>query len=60
VDVAAEVGAIPAPTLLVTTTGSGLGSVDQVRAWQERIAGSRRVVLDPDASAALVRDVLFG
>ncbi len=70
VDVTAEVGGIRAPTLVVTTTGSGLGSVDEVRAWQERIAGSRLVVVendsyhvaasDPDASAALVRDFLFG
>ncbi|MDO9500544.1 alpha/beta fold hydrolase [Falsiroseomonas sp.] len=70
VDVTAEVGAIRAPTLVVTTTGSGLGSVEEVRAWQERIAGSRLVVVDndsyhvaasdPDASAALVKDFLFG
>lgn len=70
VDVTAEVDRIAAPTLVVTTTGSGLGSVDEVRAWQERIAGSRLVVLDndsyhvaasdPDATAALVRDFLFG
>jgi len=70
VNVTAEVGAIRAPTLVVTTTGSGLGSVEEVRAWQERIAGSRLVVVendsyhvaasDPDASATLVRDFLFG
>ncbi len=69
VDVTAEVASIAAPTLVVTTTGSGLGSVDVVRAWQERIAGSRLVVLendsyhvaasDPDETAALVRDFLF-
>ena len=70
VDVTAEVERIAAPTLVVTTTGSGLGSVDSVRAWQERIPRSRLVVLendsyhvtasDPDESAALVRDFLFG
>lgn len=70
VDVTAEVGGIRAPTLVVTTTGSGLGSVDEVRVWQERIAVSRLVVVDndsyhvaasdPDASAELVRDFLFG
>jgi pimeloyl-ACP methyl ester carboxylesterase len=70
VDVTEEVGRIRAPTLVVTTTGSGLGSVAEVRAWQELIAGSRLVVLendsyhvaasDPDATAALVRDFLFG
>lgn len=69
VDVTAEVDRIRAPTLVVTTTGSGLGSVEEVRAWQERIAGSRLVVLDndsyhvaasdPDETATLVRDFLF-
>jgi pimeloyl-ACP methyl ester carboxylesterase len=69
VDVTGEVGLIRAPTLVVTTTGSGLGSVAEVRAWQERIPGSRLVVLDndsyhvaasdPDETAALVRDFLF-
>ncbi len=69
VDVTAEVDRIVAPTLVVTTTGSGLGSVDTVRAWQERIPRSRLVVLendsyhvaasDPDETAALVRDFLF-
>lgn len=70
VDVTPEVARIRAPTLVVTTTGSGLGSVADVRAWQERIPGSRLVVIDndsyhvaasdPDATAALVRDFLFG
>lgn len=69
VDVTEEVGRITASTLVVTTTGSGLGSVDSVRTWQERIAGSRLIVLendsyhvaasDPDEVAALVRDFLF-
>jgi pimeloyl-ACP methyl ester carboxylesterase len=70
VDVTEEVHRIRAPALVVTTTGSGLGSVEEVRAWQERISGSRLVVLDndsyhvaasdPDESAGLVRDFLFG
>jgi pimeloyl-ACP methyl ester carboxylesterase len=70
VDVTAEVSQIKAPTLVVTTTGSGLGSVDQVRAWQERIPRSHLVVLDndsyhvaasdPDEVAQLVREALFG
>lgn len=69
VDVTSEVERIRAPTLVVTTTGSGLGSVEAVRAWQERIPGSRLVVIDndsyhvaasdPDATAAEVRDFLF-
>ena len=70
VDVTAEVGRIQPPTLIVTTTGSGLGSVEEVRTWQQRIPHSRLVVLesdsyhvaasDPDETAALVRDFLFG
>ena len=69
VDVTEEVHRIAAPTLVVTTTGSGLGSVDEVRAWQERIAGSRLEVIesdsyhvaasDPDETATLVRDFFF-
>ncbi|MCS6932700.1 MAG: alpha/beta hydrolase [Acetobacteraceae bacterium] len=70
VDVTEEVHRIAAPTLVVTTTGSGLGPVEEVRAWQERIPGSRLAVIesdsyhvaasDPDETAALVRDFLFG
>ena len=69
VDVTEEVERIAAPTLVVTTTGSGLGSVGTVQAWQERIPHSRLVVMDndsyhvaasdPDETAALVRDFLF-
>lgn len=69
VDVTGEVQRIVAPTLVVTTTGSGLGSVDSVKAWQQKIARSKLVVLDndsyhvaasdPDETAALVRDFLF-
>lgn len=70
VDVTAEVERIQAPTLVVTTTGSGLGSAEEVRAWQGRIPNSRLVVLendsyhvaasDPDETATLVRDFLLG
>ena len=69
VDVTEEVSRIQAPALVVTTTGSGLGSVDQVRAWQERMPNSRLMVLendsyhvaasDPDEVAQLMRDFLF-
>ncbi|HEY8611772.1 MAG TPA: alpha/beta hydrolase, partial [Roseomonas sp.] len=69
VDVTAEVERIQAPTLVVTTTGSGLGSTEEVRAWQQRIPNSRLVVLendsyhvaasDPDETVLLVRDFFF-
>lgn len=65
VDVSAEVPRIQCPTVIVTTTGSGLASVDAVRAWQQTIAGSVLEVLpgdsyhvaatDPDTCARLVR-----
>ena len=68
VDVTEEVARIQAPTLVVTTTGSGLGSADEVRAWQTRIPHSRLVVLDndsyhvaasdPDETATLLRDFM--
>lgn len=49
VDVREEVSRITAPTLVVTTTGSGLGSVETVRGWQERIPGSRLEVIESDS-----------
>ena len=39
VDVTGELPAIKRPTLVITTTGSGLGDVASVKAWQETIPG---------------------
>jgi len=60
-DISAEIPRIRCPTLVITTEGSGLASIEQNRAWQERIPGSRLLVLpgdsyhvaftDPDACA---------
>jgi 3-oxoadipate enol-lactonase len=68
VDVTGELDRLQAPTLVVTMTGSGLASVDEVRSWQQRIPRSRLLVIegtsyhvaasDPDAAAAAVRDFL--
>ncbi len=33
------------PTLVITTEGSGLASVEQNRAWQQQIPNSRLLVL---------------
>ena len=44
-DIRADVPKIGCPTLVVTTDGSGLASVDQTRAWQEQIPDSRLLVL---------------
>jgi 3-oxoadipate enol-lactonase len=48
-DVTDDLARIQAPTLVVTTTGSGLGSVEQVRSWQQRIRDSELVVFDRDS-----------
>jgi 3-oxoadipate enol-lactonase len=37
------------PTLIITTTGSGLRTVEGVKAWQSQIAGSKLLVLESDA-----------
>lgn len=64
VDVTGSLDAIRAPALVVTTTGSMLGSTDEVEAWQRKIKGSKLEILpgdsyhvaasDPDACARLV------
>ncbi len=68
VDVTADLPRIACPSLVVTTTGSGLGSVAAVRAWQRTIPNSRLVELpgdsyhvaasDPDRCAEIVRAFL--
>jgi pimeloyl-ACP methyl ester carboxylesterase len=64
VDVSGELADIKCPALVVTTTGSGLGSVESVKAWQQKIQNSKLEVLpgdsyhvvatDPDACAQIV------
>jgi pimeloyl-ACP methyl ester carboxylesterase len=46
--VAEVLPSITAPTVIVTTTGSGLQTVAAARRWQETIPGSRLEVLDGD------------
>lgn len=48
-DVTADLPAIACPTLVITTTGSGLGSVEQVRNWQRLIPRSTLQILDRDS-----------
>lgn len=65
VDVTAELPQIKCPAVVITTTGSGLATVDAVKAWQETIPGSTLEVLPgdsyhvaathPDACARIVR-----
>jgi pimeloyl-ACP methyl ester carboxylesterase len=49
IDVRADLGRIACPTLVVTTDGSGLGSVEAVRAWQAAIPGSELMVVPGDS-----------
>jgi 3-oxoadipate enol-lactonase len=49
IDVTQDLPNIRCPTLIATTTGSGLGSVDSVREWQRQIPNSELVVLDSDS-----------
>jgi pimeloyl-ACP methyl ester carboxylesterase len=44
-DIRADIPKIKCPTLVITTEESGLGSVADMRAWQEQIPGSELVVL---------------
>ena len=44
-DIRDDVPKIKCPTLVITTDGSGLASVDQTRAWQRQIPNSQLVVL---------------
>ena len=49
IDISAEMPQINCPTLVITTEGSGLASVEQNRAWQQQIPNSRLVVLPGDS-----------
>lgn len=69
-DISEEIPKIRCPTLVITTTGSGLASIEENRAWQERIPDSRLLVLpgdsyhvaltDPDACARATLEFIEG
>jgi 3-oxoadipate enol-lactonase len=44
-DIRADMAKIVCPTLVITTEHSGLGTVDETRAWQQQIADSELLVL---------------
>lgn len=48
-DIRADLPRIRCPTLVITTEGSALGSVEETRAWQEQIPESRLLVLPGDS-----------
>jgi 3-oxoadipate enol-lactonase len=48
-DVRADVPKIACPTLVITTEGSGLASVEETRAWQQTIPDSELLVVPGDS-----------
>ena len=48
-DISADVPQIACPTLVITSEGSGIASVEQTRAWQQTIANSELLVLHADS-----------
>jgi pimeloyl-ACP methyl ester carboxylesterase len=48
-NIEADLPRIQCPTLVITTEGSALGSVEATRAWQEKIPDSRLLVLPGDS-----------
>jgi 3-oxoadipate enol-lactonase len=67
-DITADIPKIRCPTLVITTEQSGLATVEQTRAWQQKIPNSRLVVLpgnsyhvaatDPERCAKATLDFL--
>jgi pimeloyl-ACP methyl ester carboxylesterase len=55
-DIRADVARITCPTLVITTEGSGLSSVEETREWQQTIPGSTLLVLPGDSYHAAVSD----
>jgi 3-oxoadipate enol-lactonase len=49
IDVRPDLSSIECPTLVVTTDGSGLGSVEAVRGWQQMIPNSEFMVVPGDS-----------
>lgn len=49
VDIRPDLARITRPSLIMTTTGSGLRSVDGVKAWQDKMQNSELVVIEGDA-----------
>ena len=55
-DIRADIPRIQCPTLVITTEGSALGSVDEMRKWQVLIPNSRLLVLPGDSYHAAASD----
>ena len=48
-DIRADVEKVTCPTLIITTTGSGLRTIGSVKAWQPRVKSSQLLILEGDA-----------
>jgi pimeloyl-ACP methyl ester carboxylesterase len=57
-DIRADVPKIACPTLVITTAGSGLASVDETRAWQQTIPDSELLVLPGDSYHVAASDAV--
>ena len=55
-DITADLPRIACPTLVITTTGSGLGTVEETRAWQQLIPNSELLVLPGNSYHVAVTD----
>jgi pimeloyl-ACP methyl ester carboxylesterase len=55
-DIRADVPKIKCPTLVITTEGSALASVDETRAWQQTIPNSELLVLPGNSYHVAVSD----
>ena len=55
-DISEYIPQIKCPTLVITTEGSGLASIEENRAWQERIPNSRLLVLPGDSYHVALTD----
>jgi 3-oxoadipate enol-lactonase len=55
-DISADVANIRCPTLVITTEGSGLASIEENRAWQQQIPYSRLHVLPGDSYHVALTD----
>ena len=55
-DISADIPKIRCPTLVITTEGSGLASIEENRAWQQKIPNSRLIVLPGDSYHVALTD----
>ena len=55
-DISTFIPEIKCPTLVITTEGSGLASIEENRAWQEQIPNSRLLVLPGDSYHVALTD----